>query len=123
MEKQGSCTSPGNNNVCNPEVFKNGKGACVVDGSSAEVIEVWVKKVAAKAEATMDWHWCGGVGNVLYLGDDAVRERVLCAIGELARHDGIQIMSVGKRALYRKGVDQPPEGAIGFDAVLRAWIY
>ncbi len=35
---------------CDPEIFKNGKGVCVIDGSS-NAIERWVQSVARKANA------------------------------------------------------------------------
>lgn len=89
---------------CNPEVFKNGKGVCVLSGNS-NAIEDWVRKVAGKARANVDWHFSGGRANVLHLGDDESRKRVLNVIDELAGELEGQILSVGGPALYRANVD------------------
>lgn len=64
---------------CDPEIFSNGRTVCVVTGSSNQ-IERWVKSIAKTADAMVDWHYAGGRGNVLHLGDDASCERVLAAI-------------------------------------------
>ena len=98
---------------CNPEIFKNGKGVCVVDGSS-NAVERWVQAIAKKAEAQVDWHYSGGRANVLHLGDDASRERVLKVIGELEGDLDGTILSVDGPALYRAG-DQVPSGTIAVD--------
>src|SRR3990167_1053005 len=67
---------------CNPDIFKKGRGVCVLDGSS-NAVERWVKAVAAKANAQVDWHYSGGRANVLHLGDDESRQRVLNTINKL----------------------------------------
>ena len=88
---------------CNPDIFKEGQGICVVDGSS-NAVERWVQSVAKKANAQVDWHYSGGRANVLHLGNDESRQRVLNAIGELeAELDGT-IISVDGPALYRNDV-------------------
>lgn len=99
---------------CNPEIFKNGKGVCVLDGSS-NAVERWVRAVAKKANAQVDWHYSGGRANVLHLGDDESRQCVLNAIRELEGRLEGTIISVDDPALYRKGVEDP--GATG--AVVR----
>ncbi len=91
---------------CNPEIFKKGEGVCVVDGSS-NAVECWVKKIARKANAQIDWHYSGGRANVLHLGDAASRQRVLNAISELEGELEGTILSVGGPALYRNGVEDP----------------
>jgi hypothetical protein len=67
---------------CNPEIFKNGRTVCVLDGSS-NAVERWVQSVAKKANAQVDWHYSGGRANVLHLGDDDSRQRVLEVIENL----------------------------------------
>ena len=108
---------------CDPEIFKHGDGVCVVDGSS-NAVERWVQAVAKKANARVDWHHSGGRANVLHLGDDESRQRVLDAISELKGELDGRILSVGGPALYRGGVDEVPEGTIAVDpdalAVARA---
>lgn len=91
---------------CNPDIFKKGRGVCVVDGSS-NAVERWVQSVAKKANARVDWHYSGGRANVLHLGDDASRQRVLNAINELKSELKGRILSVDGPALYRNGVEDP----------------
>lgn len=98
MATDGSTPRP-----CNPKIFKKGKGVCVVDGSS-NAIERWVRAVAKKAKAEVDWHYSGGRANVLHLGDAKSRQRVLNAIEELKGELKGTILNVGGPALYRKGV-------------------
>lgn len=98
---------------CNPDIFENGRGVCVVDGSS-NAVERWVQAVAKKADAQVDWHYSGGRANVLHLGDDASRERVLSAIQELEPELKGTILSVDGPALYRAG-DPVPDGTIAID--------
>lgn len=99
---------------CNPDIFKKGKGVCVVDGSS-NAVERWVQSVAKKADAQVDWHYSGGRANVLHLGDDESRQRVLNAISELEPELKGQILTVDGPALYRNGV----EDAVATGAVVR----
>ena len=100
---------------CNPDIFKKGRGVCIVDGSS-NAVERWVQSVAKKANAQVDWHYSGGRANVLHLGDDASRQRVLNAIHELESELNGTILDVGGPALYRNGVenseDGEPQGAV-----------
>lgn len=91
-------------NPCNSEIFQKGKGVCVVDGSS-NAVERWVKSIAKKADAKVDWHYSGGRANVLHLGDEASRQRVMDAIIELENSLEGSIISIGGPALYRKGVE------------------
>ena len=91
---------------CNPDIFKKGRGVCVVDGSS-NAVERWVQSVAKKANAQVDWHYSGGRANVLHLGDDESRQRVLNAINELEGELKGRILSVDGPALYRNGVEDP----------------
>ena len=98
---------------CNSDIFKNGKGVCVLDGSS-NAVERWVQAVAKKADAKVDWHYSGGRANVLHLGDKASRQRVLNAIKELEGELKGHILSVGGPALYRAG-DEVPKGTITVD--------
>ena len=85
---------------CNPEIFKNGKGVCIVEGNS-DAVERWVRLVAQKAGARVDWHFNHGKASVLHLGDDASRLRVLDVIGELRSEPEVHIISVGGPAVYR----------------------
>ncbi len=74
---------------CDPEIYKNGKTICTIDGPS-NAVEQFVKAVAARSEARVDWHYVGGRAKVLHLGDEASRQCALNAIdalkGELNGH-------------------------------------
>ncbi|MFZ2484420.1 MAG: hypothetical protein WAX80_01525 [Minisyncoccia bacterium] len=99
---------------CDPEIFASGRGVCVIDGKSI-AIERFVRAVAEKANARVDWHYSGGRGNVLHLGDDESRQRVLQSIDELESSLEGRILSVGGPALYRNNVDTVPENTIAVD--------
>jgi len=91
---------------CNPDIFKNGKGVCQVRGSS-NAVESWVRAVAKEANAEIDWHYSGGIANVLHLGDNESRERVLNAIRALECELRGTVLSIGDPSLYRNGVEDP----------------
>ncbi len=101
---------------CDPAIFKNGEGVCVFD-ARANAAETWIKAVAKKANAQVDWHYSGGHASVLHLGDAESRQRVLNAIHEMESELDGRILSVGGPALYRDG-DVVPEGTIAVDPVL-----
>ncbi len=99
---------------CDHEIFKKGQPVAAL-GASSNAAENWVKAVAKKARARVDWHYSGGRAQVLHLGDRESRARVYAAMRELEPNlKGIilQIYTPGERGLYRKGVTQAPEGAI-----------
>lgn len=98
---------------CNSDIFKNGRGVCILSGRS-NAIERWVQAVATKADAQVDWHFSGGRANVLHLGDEESRQRVLNAIKELKGDLDGYILSVDGPTLYRQG-DAVPEGTIAVD--------
>ncbi len=106
---------------CNPDIFKKGEGLCIVDGSS-NAVERWVQAVAKKADAQVDWHYCGGRANVLHLGDAESRQRALDAVKELESELDGSIMSIGELALFRNGVDPVPDGAVAYDPDFRAFM-
>ncbi len=89
---------------CNPEIFTKGQGVCVIDGSS-NAVEQWIQSVAKKADSQVDWHYSGGRANVLHLGNDESRQRVLNAISELESELDGTILSVDGPTLYRNGVE------------------
>ena len=91
---------------CNTKIFKHGTGVCVVDGRS-NAVERWVKAVAKKANAQVDWHYSGGRANVLHLGDNESYQRTLNAIHELKGKLEGTILSIGGPARYRNGVEDP----------------
>jgi hypothetical protein len=67
---------------CNQEIYQKGDHIISIDGSS-NAVETWVKKVATKAAARVDWHYIGGVAAIKHLGDQASLTRVAAAAREL----------------------------------------
>jgi hypothetical protein len=94
---------------CNHEIFTSGVGLCVID-ARMHAAEAWVQSVAALSGQRVDWHYSGGRGNVLVLGDHA---KALAAVHELASTLDGRLLSISEdgRALYRDG-DPLPEGVI-----------
>lgn len=62
-----------------PEVFKKGRSICTIDACMHRA-ETWVQSAASASGQKMDWHYTGGIANVLYLGD---YNRVLAAVEKL----------------------------------------
>lgn len=61
---------------CDQEVFDRGHSICILDGCR-DRIEEWVQAVARESGQRVDWHYSGGIADVLYLGDyEKVREAV-----------------------------------------------
>lgn len=100
---------------CDHEVFELGNPILAITGAS-EQVEKWVRSVAKKAEARVDWHYSGGIAQVLHLGDDVSLLRVRQAVVRLEsslKGEIIQRYLPGEVGLHRKGVTEPPKGAIG----------
>src|SRR5271157_6024493 len=53
---------------CDRRIYKDGTPIVLIEGSS-NAVEKWVRAVAKKAKAKVDWHYSGGVAQVLYLGN------------------------------------------------------
>jgi hypothetical protein len=103
-------TPPG----CDQEIFDKGEPIVLIDGSS-NAVERWVKAVAAEANARLDWHYSGGMAQVLHLGDAESRARADAAITRLESSLSGTIMRrlpAGATGLYRQGVTPVPDGAI-----------
>jgi hypothetical protein len=106
---------------CDAEVFAKGEPLLAMDGW-AEDVEPWVQKVAKRSGQRVDWHYSGGVAQVLVLGD---RAKAMRAVDELEsdlalvntrdeRQPHIMRRYTSSSAgLYRAGVTPAPEGAIG----------
>lgn len=95
---------------CNDEIFKNGKGCCVLDGNSNNV-ELFVQKIAEISKQQVDWHYSGGRANVLYIGDyDIVINTIHSLLPEISNYD-VRLLSIGGPALYRQG-DYLPDNVI-----------
>ena len=67
---------------CDPEIFRKGTCVALLDASS-NAAETWVKSVAKKANARVDWHYVGGRAVVRHLGDAKSKNRVVLAMTKL----------------------------------------
>lgn len=95
---------------CDPEIFQKGQPVAALDGSS-NAVERWVKVVASKANARVDWHYSGGVAQVLHLGDAQSRTRVMDTMRELAPQLQGRILKYfadDDAGLYRQGITPTP---------------
>lgn len=54
---------------CNKEIYEKGQYVGTVTGADAFTIEAFVKCVAEATGVRMDWHYVGGRGRVLAIGD------------------------------------------------------
>ena len=102
---------------CNDKIFKKGESVAVLTGSS-NAVERWVQSVAKRANAKVDWHYSGGLANVLHLGNKKSRNRVFEAINDLQNQVPGRLLQVGGPGLYRAGVTPVPKGVIAVDPVL-----
>lgn len=87
---------------CDQEVFKDGQAVCAID-ARMWAAEEWVKKVREKSGQRVDWHYSGGRGNVLFLGDYSA---VMKAVMELEPELDGQLLTIfppASRGLYRAG--------------------
>lgn len=103
-----------NMNRCDQEIFENGQPVVALDARS-EAAEKWVCAVAKEANASVDWHYSGGIAQVLHLGNDESRARVEAAIDKLSHKlDGtiMRRFSKEEQGLFRAGVTETPDGAI-----------
>ncbi len=99
---------------CDQEIFQKGEPVAFLDGSS-NAVENWVQEVAKKANARVDWHYSGGIAQVLHFGDMESRRRVEKAIVNMQEVDNPSVMRrliAGSPGLYRKGVTEAPKGAV-----------
>jgi hypothetical protein len=100
---------------CDQEIFQNGKSVAALDARSTDA-EAWVQEVARRADAKVDWHYSGGIANVLHLGDAESRQRVMQAIEDTrANLNGtiLRLYQEEDNGLYRAGVSELPKDATG----------
>jgi hypothetical protein len=104
---------------CDPKIFKQGEPIVLLDGGM-HAVEEWVLEVARLSETRIDWHYSGGIAQVLHLGDSQSRERALTVMRKrLKKLNGrvLRWVTTGSKGLYRAGdEDDPlqdvPEGAV-----------
>jgi hypothetical protein len=85
---------------------------CDTSGCRAEAFEDWIVSIrkTLPRKCKIDWHYSGGIANVLYLGD---QQTVMKAIGEHMDTCPAHVMSlVEETGPYRAGVTPAPEGAL-----------
>ena len=68
---------------CDLRIFRSGQIICFARGEPPD-IEHWVKWVATRSHANVDWYRTHGSGAVMHLGDKESHQRVMNAICELA---------------------------------------
>jgi hypothetical protein len=118
---------------CDAEVFEKGESVAALD-ACMHVAEEWVQAVAKESGQRVDWHYSGGIANVLCLGD---RRRAAAAVAKLRKtlevstpktgdhrcrcsgdtHEPARILRTygrGEPGPYRAG-DPVPEGARAVD--------
>ena len=98
---------------CDSKIFKKGVSIVALDAGS-EAAEAWVQSIAKESGVPVDWHYSGGIANVLYLGNSEARGKVNQAISKLEGSLDGTIMTrfqEGDPGLYRNGVTEAPEGA------------
>jgi hypothetical protein len=99
---------------CDSEIFEKGEPIATLN-ATPNAAEGWVRSVAKKAVARVDWHYSGAIAQVLHLGDSQSRKRVEEAIKQLApklKGKILKLYKSGEPGLYRKGVTQKPEDAV-----------
>lgn len=112
------------------DIFRNGHAVATLDACRHRA-EVFVQAVARASKQRVDWHYSGGIANVLYLGNHTKVMRALVRsryrltsamprqIGECGSCSGathrpgaiLKTYDAGSHGLYRAG-DQLPEGTI-----------
>ncbi len=121
---------------CDGRVFKDGHAIVLLDGCMHRV-EQWVQAVARESGQLVDWHYSGGVAQVLYVGDfakvDAAVEKLLptladpmprrrseCGSCSGATHRAGDLLRryayENAHGIYRAG-DSLPENAIAVDTL------
>lgn len=97
---------------CDQEVFRHGRSLFAFDTwlCGARTFETWVRSLAFLSGQRVDWHYSGGIANVLVLGD---RQRVweVAASGPMPARL-MRIFNVEDPGLYRGGVTEVPEGTV-----------
>lgn len=67
---------------CDSEVYSHGQAIAWLSGSK-EQIEHWVSTASALSGLRLDWYYVGGMGRLLYLGDEAGKSLALRTLAEV----------------------------------------
>lgn len=100
---------------CDSDVFKNGTPLLAADTGpvgGAKIFEVWVQEVARKSGQRVDWHYSGGIAQVLVLGDLAAARTAAESIPLPEQMAILQWFGDDSAGLYRAGVTDAPENAV-----------
>ena len=88
---------------CDGKIWKKGEHIATL-AARPRAAEDWVKKIAAQANAHVDWHYFGGRACVKFLGNRAARDRVFEAIDALEDElDGRILRTFGPNDLPARG--------------------
>lgn len=95
---------------CDPDVFRNGNPLLAADTSDcgARQFEAWVKSIAELSGQRVDWHYSGGIAQVLYIGDRRAIVKAL-AMGALCPARIMRRFSTTDAGLHRHGVTSPKD--------------
>lgn len=102
---------------CNSKIFKRGVSVAQIaqaDGMRSWHIEEFVKLIASETKTATDWHYSGGIAQVLTLGDPKVVAAAITAKWPAfaAPYPNARC-ATGLPARYRADVDELPDGVIG----------
>lgn len=98
---------------CDSEVFERGQPLLLADTSDCRAVgfEPWAQAVAAESGQRVDWHYSGGIAQVLVLGDYAAARAAAQRLPCPARI--MRWCEPGSSGLYRAGVTETPPSCIG----------
>lgn len=100
---------------CDREVFEKGQPLLAAHtglGGGAEIFEFWIQNLAKLSGQRIDWHYSGGIAQVLFIGD---RAAIVSAIKQLEIPSSCGIIKWfddNSDGLYRAGVIETPANAI-----------
>lgn len=99
---------------CDREVFTKGEPIAALD-ARRWAAETWVQAVAKVSEQRVDWHYSGGIAQVLFLGDRAKVDAAIDMLAPTLNGTILERYGVGSAGLYRGGVTQLPANVIAVD--------
>jgi hypothetical protein len=112
LQNGGNNTMSNSLSPCDPKVFSEGSPLLLADTFTcgAESFDSWVKEVSKASGQNVDWHYSGGIAQVLHLGDRNAVAAAAQAIPCPARI--MRWCEDASKGAFRAGVDPSPPGAI-----------
>ena len=108
---------------CDSKVFKSGTTILTADTHEcgATGFEEWVVAVRKASGQPVDWHYSGGIANMLFLGD---KEKVVAAIQSIPCSANIRQEYFDRLPppIYREGVSPVPRGTIAVDTLTNTFM-